>query len=100
MISLLPLGQPKQIRDIIAFHPEVPAIAILQLQDKAIQYNSLAKDYGIPTDGYIFLPETQGISTDMTAFMWESVLNTEDWKSNLTVIDKIRLMLLAKGCCH
>lgn len=94
---IIAVGEPKDIRDIIAFHPEVPSIAILQLQDKSISFNSLAKDYGIATDGYIFLPEDQAISTDITAFMWESVLYTGNWQSNLTAIDKIRLMLLAKS---
>lgn len=94
---ILAVGEPKEIRDVIAFHPEVPSIAILQLQDTSISIGSLAKDYGIPTYGYIFLPDNQAITTDVTAFMWESLLHTTDWSSNLTAIDKIRLLLLAKS---
>jgi hypothetical protein len=94
---IVAVGEQKKIRDVIAFHPEVPSIAILQLQDKSIPYNSLAKEYGITTNGYIFLADDEDISTDMTAFMWESILHSATWQSNLTIIDKIRLMLLAKS---
>lgn len=91
------ITQQKNVKEIVAFHPQVPSVAVLVMQDKNDSYKDLAKQYGITTDGYIQVGNNNDVQADMTPFMWLSIIHTEDWLSNLTAFDKIRLMLLAKG---
>lgn len=89
--------EQQNVKEIIAFHPQVPSVSILVMQDTNDAYKSLAKEYGITTDGFVQIGNDSDLRTDMTSFMWLSILHTESWPSNLTVFDKMRLMLLAKG---
>src|SRR5258708_1316066 len=93
---ILAVIQQRHVKEIVAFHPETPTLSILLIQDSAVSYDMLAKIYGITTDGYI---ETNGEpqGADLTAFLWQSLLHTGTGESNLTILDKIRLMLLAKN---
>jgi len=91
----LAVTEQGKVKELISFHPQVPSLESLLIQDNP-PYQSLAKDYGIHTDGYIQVDDNN-FSSDVTAFMWASVLHTDIWQSNLTIIDKFRLMLLSKG---
>lgn len=89
--------QQQNVKEIVAFHPQVPSISVLVMQDTNDSYKNLAKEYGITTDGYVQSGSDSNLNSEMTSFMWQSVLHTESWPSNLTIFDKIRLMLLSKG---
>lgn len=93
----LAIIQGKDIKEVISFHPQTPSLSILSIDDSDIPYEGLAKKYGIETDGYIKGDTPMPLSEDTTAFLWTSLLPTTNWQSNLTVIDKIRLFLLAKN---
>jgi hypothetical protein len=90
------LIQQKSVKEIVAFHPETPSISILSMQSK-IPYDALTQEYGIATDGYIQTQDSVGIETNLTTFLWSSLLHTASWQSNLTVFDKIKLLLLSKN---
>jgi len=93
----LAVTENNDVKEIIAFHPQVPAVGVLSIQDNKIPYSVLAKDYGIATDGYIQVNNASDISTDATAFIWSSLLHTTSWQTNLTALDKIRLILFSKS---
>lgn len=84
----------KNVKEVIAFHPQIPSIAILTIQN-TVPYTSLAKSYGISTDAYI-QSNTNDIPSDVATFMWSSLLHTADWQTNLTAYDKIRLLLFSR----
>ena len=86
----------KQVREIVAFHPETPSMSLLRIKDSAIPYDNLAKSYGIATDGYILTP---GVAqdADVTNFLYKALLHMSTWQSNLTILDKIRLFLVSKN---
>lgn len=92
----LALTEQNNVKEVVSFHPQTPSIAVLIIQD-AIPYVSLAQKYGIATDGFIQTNDASTIGPDMTTFMWLSILHTGMWQSNVTVFDKFRLFLLAKG---
>src|SRR5882724_8311421 len=81
---VLAIVQQNNIKEIIAFHPETQAISLLQIQDKNLLYTSLAKDYGIATNGFIKAQDIQISSNDIASLLWASILHTADWHSNLT----------------
>src|SRR6185437_8873865 len=89
--------QQQHVKEIVAFHPQVPSIALLTIQDTNDSYVNLAKEYGIATDGYVQVGNESDLNSEMTSFMWQSIMHTESWPSNLTVFDKMRMMLLSKG---
>ena len=93
----LAVTENNDVKEIIAFHPQVPSITVLSIKDNKIPYFVLAKDYGIATDGYIQIANSSDINTDATAFMWSSFLHTDSWQTNLTILDKIRLLLFSKN---
>lgn len=84
------------VKEIISFQPQNPSIAILDITDNGLPYGTLAKNYGIAADGYI-----QGIdlspSNDTTSLLWASIIHTATWHSDLTIVDKIRLLLVSKN---
>lgn len=94
---ILAVTEQNDVKEIIAFHPQISAISALIIQDNNISYGTLAKDYGIPTDGYIGVKGNSDIGSDVTAFIWSSILYTASWQSNLTAYDKIRLLLFSKS---
>jgi len=96
-LFVLAVTQQKSVKEIIAFHPETPSLSILLIQDPHINYKNLAKDYGFVTDGYIETQQQINENTDPTSVLWASVMHTVSWQSNLTILDKIRLMLFVKN---
>jgi LytR cell envelope-related transcriptional attenuator len=93
----LAVTEQNKVKEIIAFHPQVPGISTLVIEDTNIPYVALAKSYGITPNGYIQVQNNSDVGEDSTAFMWSTVIHSENWQSNLTVFDKIRLMLLSKS---
>jgi hypothetical protein len=93
----LVIVQHNNVKEIIAFHPETSAISLLQIEDQNLPYATLAKDYGIATDGYIEDQEEINANSDITALLWASIMHTTTWQSNLTVLDKLRLIFFAKN---
>ena len=91
------ITQQQKVKEIVSFHPQTPSVTVLVIQDKNIPYDTLARDYGISTDGYIQVDSTTRPSSDMTAFLWSALSHAAVWQSNLTAFDKIRLLLLAKS---
>jgi hypothetical protein len=94
---ILAIVQQKSVKAIVAFHPETPGISVLLIQDNNLPLAMLAKKYGIATDGYVIEQDQSAMSSDMTTFLWLSLLHTATWRSNLTAFDKIRLLFLAKN---
>jgi hypothetical protein len=93
----LAIIQKKDVKEIISFHPQTTAISVLMINDPAISPESLAKNYGITTDGYISADENLPLVEDTTDFLWSAILHMTDWQSNLTIFDKMRLLLLSKN---
>ncbi len=87
----------EKVKEIIAFHPQVPAISVLAIKDNNVPYSALAKDYGITPDGYIQVGDNTPVGTDVTALMWLSVVHTASWQCNVTIFDKARLLLFSKS---
>src|ERR1700692_3798764 len=73
---VLAIVQHNDVKEIVAFHPETPAISILQIQDQNLPYVTMAKNYGITTDGYIETQDTINAQSDITSFMMSSILHT------------------------
>lgn len=94
---IIAVTEHNKIKDIIAFHPQIASTTDLVIEDTNIYYANLAKNYGITPDGYIQVQNNSEVDEDLTAFMWSSIVHTTDWKSNLTVFDKLRLLLFAKS---
>jgi hypothetical protein len=94
---ILAITKQEKVKQVIAFHPEVPALSVLTIQDANIPYWELSKNYGITPDGYIQVSDDTNIGTDITTLMWSTLLHTADWQCNITIFDKIRLMLLSKA---
>ena len=93
---ILAITQQKNVKEIIAFHPDTQAISLLEIQDQHVSYTKLAKDYGIATDGYI-MTQQQVNNADITALMWDAIVHTGTWQSDLTILDKFRLLLFTKN---
>lgn len=94
---IIAVTDQNRVKEIISFQPQVTSATELVIEDSNISYQSLTKEYGIPPDGYIQVHDNSVIGEDVTAFMWSSVEHTADWQSNLTIFDKIRLLLFAKS---
>ncbi len=94
---VLAVTQNNNVKEIIAFHPQVPAVAVLTIEDVKMPYPTLIREYGITPDAYLQVGNAADVNPDVTAFMWSSVLHTENWQSDLTIIDKVRLTLFAKS---
>jgi len=87
----------QRVKEIISFHPQTPSLSILVVRDNAIAYTMLAKVYGIVSDGYIQIDDGMPLGTDVTTSLWASFLHTSIWQSDLTVFDKMRLLLFVKS---
>lgn len=94
---VLAVVQQNFVRQIIAFNPESSTISSLELQDTNLPYATLAKNYGIVTDGYVATDPEQSRETDINKLIWSSIIHTAVWKSNLTMLDKVRLLLFSKN---
>lgn len=93
----LAITQHNNVKEILSFQPQTPAVSVLAIQDNAIPYSLLAKKFGIVTDGYIQADDTMQLGTDISIFLWSSIVHTASWQSNVTLIDKIRLLFLARS---
>ena len=93
----LAVTQQGIVKEIVSFNPQIPSISVLKIQDKQIPYATLAKDYGITSDGYVQVDDPSPINADITALMWFGVLHTATLQSNLTIFDTVRLFLLSKN---
>ncbi|HSW97537.1 MAG TPA: LytR C-terminal domain-containing protein [Candidatus Saccharimonadales bacterium] len=94
---VLAVVQQNKVKDIISFHPETQSISLLQLQDQNLPYARLAKDFGITTNGYIETQDGQNSYDDISSLMWTSIMHSADWHSDLTILDKLRLLFFAKN---
>jgi hypothetical protein len=92
----LAVTQHNQVKEIISFNPQTPAVWGLIITNN-IAYMDLVKKYGITTDGYIQVDNATFSKSDIISFLWSSIAHTELWKSNITLFDKFRLLLLAKN---
>jgi LytR cell envelope-related transcriptional attenuator len=93
----LAITEKNNVKEIISFHPQIPAVSELVIQNKNIIYNQLAKNYGIITDGYIQVDPTSNSSTDISSLLWYSIIHSANEQCNLTIFDKVRLLLLVKN---
>jgi len=93
----LAVTEQNQVKEIISFNPQTPAIWELVIVNTTIPYASLAKNYGIETDGYIQAGDTVSLRSDAIGFLWSSIIHSGLWESDMTVYDKIRLLLLSKN---
>jgi hypothetical protein len=94
---ILAITKQGMVKEIIAFHPQTPSIAVLLIQDKNIAYSTLAKNYGISADGYIQRDDISAPSTDITGLLWSSLVRSAMIQTDLTIFDTMRLMLLSKS---
>lgn len=94
---ILAIVQNADVKEIIAFHPQTPSLSVLVVSDPHTPFTMLAKEDGIASDGYIQLGDSTQAGTDVTTSLWSSILHTATWKSDLTIVDKIRLLLLVKS---
>lgn len=85
------------VKEIISFNPQIPGITVLKVNDKSIPYQTLAKDFGVTSDGYLQLDNTMPLTTDVTALMWSSIIHNASLHTNLTIFDTVRLFLLSKN---
>lgn len=94
---IIAVTEQNKVKEIISFQPQITSATELVIEDTNISFQSLAKEYGIHPDGYIQVNTNSVIAEDVTAFMWASLGHTADWQSNLTIFDKLRLLLFAKS---
>jgi hypothetical protein len=94
---VLAIIQQNFVKEIIAFDPENSTISLLDIQDTNLPYKTLAKNYGIVTDGYVSIDPTQNVQTDLNQLIWSSIIHTATWQSNLTALDKFRLLLFSRS---
>ncbi|MGI8420623.1 MAG: LytR C-terminal domain-containing protein [Candidatus Levyibacteriota bacterium] len=94
---ILTVQQKGTVKEIISFNPQIPAVSVLRVDDKNIPYKTLAKEYGVPSDGYIQLDDSMPLTTDPTALMWTSIMHAATLDSNLTIFDSVRLFLMSKN---
>jgi len=92
----LAVTKDNKVKEIIAFNPQTPAVWVLSV-DKNIPYTDLARKYGITTDGYIQVGDSVTPGSDVIGFLWSSITHTGLWRSDITLFDKIRLLLLTKN---
>lgn len=93
----LVVSQKGAVREIISFNPQVPSIAVLKLTDKTIQYATLAKEYGITSDGYMQVDDALPLNGDITALMFSTSMHLGTLQTNMTIFDTLRLCLLSKN---
>jgi LytR cell envelope-related transcriptional attenuator len=91
------ITEQNNVKEIISFHPQTPAVSVLTIQNKDVRYSFLPKEYGIITDGYIQVDKNENNLSDASALLWSSVIHSATWQSNLTLFDKIRLLFLIKN---
>lgn len=94
---ILAVQQKGTVKEIMSFNPQIPAVSVLNVNDKNIPYQMLAKEYGVPSDGYIQLDDSMPLTTDPTALMWSSFMHAATLDTNLTVFDSVRLFLMSKN---
>jgi LytR cell envelope-related transcriptional attenuator len=93
----LAVMEQNSVKEIISLQPQTPAVSVLIVQNGNIQYSTLAKDYGIVTDGYIQVGNSGTRLTDLTSLLWSSIIHSATWRCNLTIFDKVRFLLLIKN---
>src|SRR5260221_415334 len=79
--------QGQNVKEVIAFHTQTPSMTILTIEDNNIPYAALAKIYGIGTQGYIQEDGRMSEKSDISSFLWSSILHTTQWRSKFTIID-------------
>jgi hypothetical protein len=91
------ITQNNHVKEVIAFSPQVPALAVLDMKDNAVAYATLAAYYGISTDAQVDVSSDIAIDGDVAATLWQIVRHYPTVKTNATIVDLIRLNILAKN---
>jgi len=93
----LAIIEHNNVKEILSFQPQTPAVSELIIQNNNIPYGLLAKNYGIETDGYIQTGDNLLPGSDMSNLLWSSIIHTASWQCNVTIFDKVRLLLLVRS---
>jgi hypothetical protein len=93
----LAVVQKGTVKEIIGFNPQIPGVSILKVDDKKITYQTLAKEYGVTSDGYVNLDDSIPLTSDVTVLMWSAITHAATLDTNLTLFDSVRLFLMSKN---
>jgi hypothetical protein len=86
----------QKVKEIIAFSPQVPSVAVLRVQDDNVTFTSLGRNYGIAADVQLEVNNAVPLNQDVTSTMWSSVQHYTSVQTDATIIDLIRLALLSR----
>ncbi|MBA3724019.1 MAG: LytR C-terminal domain-containing protein [Candidatus Levybacteria bacterium] len=92
----LAVTKEQRVKQVIAFSPQVPALAVLTVKDQNIPYTSLAENHGIAADAQLEIRNTVSFDQDVTTTLWNATRNWNAIGTNATIIDFIRLTLLSR----
>lgn len=86
----------QQVKEILAFSPQVPSLSVLRVRDENIAHISLGKEYGIAYDAQLEVKDSVSLKQETTATLWEALRNYTTISTDATFIDFIRLGLLSR----
>jgi hypothetical protein len=86
----------QRVKEIIAFSPQIPSLAVLRVKDENVPYSSLGINHGISSDVQLEVNKTEILQQDVTTTMWNAVRNYNAIRTDATIIDYIRLSLLSR----
>ncbi len=86
----------QKVKEIIAFNPKVSSMAVLTVKDANVSVSSIVKDYGIASDAQLEVNDAVSLGQDVTLTLWDSVAHFTSIKTDLTVVDLLRLTVLSK----
>ncbi len=84
------------VKEVIAFSPQIPSLAVLEVTDaKPVPHQSLAKEYGIATDAHLDVQDAIDVNNDAGGMLWSAVTHFHSVKTDMTIVDLIRLVLIS-----
>lgn len=86
----------QRVKEVIAFSPQVPALAVLTVNDENVSFTSLGREYGISSDIQLEVNNAVPLGQEVTATLWDSVRQYTSIRTDATVIDLVRLALLSR----
>ncbi len=85
------------VEEIVGFNPQLNSISVLIIENSPLQLSALGKTLGIVTDAKIEVPADIVLDGDITRTLTSSIIQYNSTKTNLTIIDLLRLTLLSKN---
>lgn len=85
------------VEEVVAVSPQTSSVTIMQIQDERIPYTTLAKDYGIATDGFLESNGQFSVGEDLATVLWEAVRNNHKVSTDMTIFDFLQLLLVMKN---